>query len=161
MQENHPPADATDTRRPCAEIDRLVDHWRRIHPAGGLPGRQHFDPADLPDLLPHIWLMDVHRDPWRFRVRLVGTAIVRFSGRDVTGRWCHDIFPDFDATQSYTDIVTCSTKGIPVFRTAKLLVKQDHWLSRRVHLPLASDGGRVDVILSLTRYVRADTGQSV
>lgn len=157
MLTRDPAAMPTESGTPCPEIDKLVAHWRRIHPAQGLPGRQHFDPADLPDLLPHIWLMDVHRDPWRFRIRLVGTAIVRFAGRDTTGRWCDDAFPGFEQSPAYTDIVTCADRGIPIFRTMKLLAKDDHRLSRRVHLPLASDGSRVDVILSLTRYVRAET----
>lgn len=135
------------------DIAALVAYWQRIHPAEGLPGRQHFDPVDVPALLPHIWLMDVHRNPWRFRVRLVGTAIVAFSGRDSTGRWCDEAFPTFARSEAYTHIVACADRGIPSFCTAKLLVKDDHRLSQRVHLPLAADGRQVDMILSLTRYI--------
>ena len=137
------------------QITELVAYWRRIHPVGGdLPGRQHFDPTEVHALLPHIWLMDVFRDPWRFRVRLVGTAIVEFAGRDITGRWCDEAFPNFEASDAYQPILTCADRGVPTFRTARLLVKDDHRLSQRVHLPLAADGRRVDGILSLTRYVR-------
>ena len=135
------------------DIGELVAYWRRIHPGDGLTGRRHFDPSDVPVLLPHIWLLDVFRAPWRFRVRLVGTAIVAFAGRDTTGRWCEDAFPNFERSEAYTDIVTCAERGVPAFRTARLLVKDDHRLSQRVHLPLATDGRTVDVILSLTRYI--------
>lgn len=135
------------------DIGELVAYWRRIHPAAGLPGRRHFDPADIPALLPHIWLMDVFRAPWRFRIRLVGTAVVAFSGRDTTGRWCDEAFPGFEQSEAYIHIVECAERGVPTFCTARLLVKNDHRLSQRVHLPLAADGRTVDVILSLTRYV--------
>lgn len=41
-----PPADCEP------KIRAAYDYWRRIHPAQGLPGRQHFDPANIPRLLP-------------------------------------------------------------------------------------------------------------
>lgn len=136
-----------------ADIAALVAYWCAIHPAGALPGRQHFDPAAISTLLPHVWLMDVFRDPWRFRIRLVGTAIVAFAGRDSTGLWCDEAFPGFAASDAYLPILRCAAEGVPTFHTAPLLVKTDHRLSQRVHLPLAADGRTVDVILTLTRYV--------
>src|SRR3546814_9213349 len=45
------------------DIAALVAYWHSIHPPQGLPGRRHFDPVDVPWLLPHIWLLDVFRDP--------------------------------------------------------------------------------------------------
>ena len=50
------------------------------------------------------------------------------------------------------DASVMSTESIG---TTRLLVKNDHRLSQRVHLPLATDGRRPDVIVSLTRYVKA------
>lgn len=141
------------------DIGELVAYWRRIHPADGLPGRRHFDPSDIPALLPHIWLLDVFRDPWKFRIRLVGTAVVAFAGRDTTGRWCDEAFPGFEQSEAYGPIVECAASGVPTFCTARLLVKSDHRLSQRVHLPLATDGRTVDVILSLTRYVLPPGGR--
>jgi hypothetical protein len=64
------------------EIVALFDYWRSKAPAEGtLPGRRHIDPLDVPRLLPHIWLVDVVDEPRRFRVRLLGTALVE------TGTW--------------------------------------------------------------------------
>ena len=140
------------------DIGDLLAYWRHIHPATGLPGRRHFDPSDVTALLPHIWLMDVFREPWRFRIRLVGTAIVAFSGRDTTGRWCDDAFPGFENSDAYGPILACARDGVPTVRTARLLVQAVHRLSQRVHLPLAADGRTVDVILTLTRYVLPSDG---
>src|SRR3546814_18827524 len=58
------------------KIKALLAYWQSIHPAGGgLPGRRHLDPVDIPELLPNIWMIDVKRGPLRFRFRLVGTEI--------------------------------------------------------------------------------------
>ncbi len=135
------------------EIAAIVDYWTSIAPPDGLPGRQHFDPADIPELLPHVWLTDVFRAPWRFRIRLVGTAVVDYAGRDSTGKWCTEQFPNFEESAGYRDMVRCAGQGVPVFRTARQLAVDGPRQSQRVHLPLAENGRDVDIILSLTRYV--------
>ena len=47
-----------DTTMPAAawhpKTRRVHDYWREIHPGKNLPGRQHFDPLDIPDLMPQI-----------------------------------------------------------------------------------------------------------
>ena len=139
----------------CEEIRRLADYWRHIHPAEGLPGRQHLDPLDIPDLLANLWLVDVHRSPWRFRVRLIGTAIVSFVGADHTGQWMHEVFSGFEKTDAHRDLVTCVTDGRPIACTARLVSdpERTHVRAQRIHLPLATDGRTPDMILSLTQYL--------
>src|SRR3546814_691455 len=105
------------------DIAALVAYWHSIHPPQGLPGRRHFDPVDVPWLLPHIWLLDVFRDPWRFRMRLVGTGIVAHAGRDSTGRWLDDAFPNLRQTDAHLVIVHCPEHGVPVSRAAPLPIK--------------------------------------
>ena len=63
--------------------------------AGRLPGRQHVSPFDIVPLLPRVWLLDVVRDPLRFRYRLVRTGEVRTLGREVTGQWIDEAHPEF------------------------------------------------------------------
>jgi len=52
---------------PC--FRRLADYLAAKAPAGKLPGRQHIDPLEIPDLLSWIMLIDA------FRTRLTGDAI--------------------------------------------------------------------------------------
>ena len=60
------------------KVSALYEYWKSITPdPGRLPGRQHLDPADIPTLLPNIWLLDVLEAPLRFRYRLIGTEINR------------------------------------------------------------------------------------
>lgn len=139
----------------CEGVRRLAEYWEHIRPAGRLPGRQHLDPLDIPDLLANLWLVDVHRSPWRFRVRLIGTAIVSFVGADHTGQWMHEVFPGFEKTGAYRDLVACAADGRPVARTARLVSNPERTYVRaqRIHLPLAADGRTPDMILSLTQYL--------
>src|SRR6266849_5312118 len=56
-------------------IRALYDYWCGIHPTEAiLPGRQHVEPLDLAEVLRWLWLVDVQREPLRFRYRLVGTG---------------------------------------------------------------------------------------
>lgn len=146
-----------DELPPCDEqIIRMHRYWRDIRPAGSLmPGRPHLDPAAIPRLLPTIRLYDVHRDPWRFRYRLVGTELVRTLGRDPTGTWYHENVECAESTRSHADLVfvaegkgICYRRGFPL----QLAPNKDHVSSERILLPLARDGTVVDMVLGFTVY---------
>lgn len=69
-------------------VQRLHEYWRsKIAAQGSVPLRRDIDPIELPDLLPCLMLLDVERDPLRFRYRLVGTRVVDFSYHDFTGTY--------------------------------------------------------------------------
>src|SRR5688572_27444072 len=69
-------------------VHRLHEYWRsKAGAQGSVPRRRDIDPTELPDLLPNLMLLDVERNPLRFRYRLVGTRIVDFSYRDFTGTY--------------------------------------------------------------------------
>src|SRR5260221_14317471 len=68
-------------------LQRLYEYWKAIHPLQGLPGRQEFDPAAVPDLLPNLWMLDVQREPFRLRYRLFGTSIPYPAPGATTGQW--------------------------------------------------------------------------
>src|ERR1700722_9194073 len=138
-------------------IRALFDYWRRIAPAGRLPGRQHLDPVAIPSLLPHLWLLCVAPAPasplgWHFRYRLVGTELVRVFGRDPTGQLFHEAWPLLTSAGGvYPHHVAVVETRRPSFRRGRSLYDSQrdyHWLER-ILLPLARDGEQVDVILAL------------
>jgi hypothetical protein len=142
---------------PCAaNIEALHRYWRDIRPAQSLmPGRQHLDPAAIPALLPTIRLYDVHRDPWRFRYRLVGTELVRVLGRDPTGSWFDDQLANDGGTRSRVDLIfVAEGRGISYRRGFPLHFQPDkhHLSSERILLPLARNGSDVDIVLGCTVY---------
>jgi hypothetical protein len=142
---------------PCdAKIAVLHRYWCDIRPIGApIPGRQHLDPADIPALLPTIRLYDVHRDPWRFKYRLVGTGLVRMFGRDPTGSWFDDGFAQAGGTHSHADLVfVAEGRGISYRRgfPPHFLPRKNHMTSERILLPLARNGSDVDIVLGFTVF---------
>lgn len=115
---------------------------------GRLPSRASIDPAELPKLLPHIFLVGVERDPLRFRFRLIGTQVCSWAGRDMTGRYTDD--PEYGprgpiVSQQYAEVVAqrCPLYSEqPAARPDRGYIYYD-----RIVLPLASDGKAVDLLL--------------
>lgn len=139
-------------------VGAIVDYWCSIHPPQGLPGRQHFDPVDVPKLLSNIGLIDVQNSPRRFRIRLYGTALVSVMGEDYTGKWYDELFENFEKTGQYTDFCHVVDTHSPHWRRGALRIPTDrdfHFLER-VHLPLASDGKNVDMILTFAVFFDGD-----
>lgn len=138
-------------------VRRLDEYWRGAHPpGGGLPGRQHIDPTAIPELLPWLWMLDVERDPLRFRYRLVGTEQVSAMAADLTGRYLDEAHPRFLTLLTYPDYVAAAERsevryyrGPPVFH-----INKDYVLIERLLLPLATDGSEVDKLLAITVYFR-------
>lgn len=132
------------------KIRAIFDYWRAVHPAVGLPGRQHIDPVDIRSLLPNVWLMDVLRDPVRFRLRLLGTRIVAYAGEDNTGKWVHELWPDSNVAPLREVVETGHPilwRGPSHFRPEK-----SYFELERIRLPLARDGVTVDMIFGLTVF---------
>lgn len=131
-----------------------MSYWEAIGPVGGLPGRQHFDPIDVPSILANIWLIDVQGEPLRFRFRLVGTRVVEFLGRDPTGLWIDEAYPSFSGSPTERDFMACVTAGAPRWRRGPPFMEadKDYAQVERVALPLAADGKNVDMLLCLSLY---------
>jgi hypothetical protein len=136
-------------------LRRGIAYWHAIHPPEGLPGRQHLDPVDIPDLLPHMRLVDVEGDPPRFRVRLVGSQIVAFFGQDLTGRWYHEEFDSFFGSRTEKDFVASMRTHQPSWRRGNPLFVsgKDFRITERVFLPFARDGREVDMFLNLVVFL--------
>jgi hypothetical protein len=139
-------------------IWRIFDYWRRISPSETvLPGRQHLEPLDLPEVLRWVWLVDVQREPLRFRYRLVGTGHRDAMGADLTGRWVDEVFPGFARLRAHADLVAAAGGETRYCRRApELPVEKGLVRMERVVLPLARDGVTVDMLLGLSLFTRAD-----
>jgi hypothetical protein len=135
----------------CHEkVRQIVDYWVAIHPPAGLPGRQHFEPLDVPALLPNIRLLDVVGNLPRFRVRLMGTKVREFMGEEQTGRWLDEVFPNLHGSLTNTELVKTVTMKVPRWRRGKPAVALDRKFldMERCYLPFAQDGKTVDMVLT-------------
>lgn len=135
-------------------IAAIVEYWRSIAPEGALPGRQHFDPIDIPRMLQDVWLIDVHRDPLDFSFRLVGTGVAAYFGDDPTGARLEDVFDNFEDTLAYRDFCDVVTNGAPSWRRGQPMLAPASKIERleRVYLPLARNGNDVDMIFCYTAF---------
>jgi hypothetical protein len=141
-----------------ARIRRVFEYWRAIRPAADrLPGRQHVEPADLPELLRWLWLVDIQREPLRFRYRLVGTGHRQVIGQDLTGKWIDEAFGDLRRTEGDADFAAVAD-GEPRYRRSAPPFPVDgrYVAMERLLLPLARDGVAIDMMLGVTLYRRTD-----
>ena len=138
-------------------ITALYQYWLGIHPAAGLPGRQHVDPCAVAPLLPHVFMVDVARDPLRFKYRLIGTEYVRLIGKDVTGRYLDEVHPGFHGMvlRQYVDAAELNR---PAYRKGPVLYANPdrRYLGmERLLVPLARNGAEVDMLLGAVVYIPA------
>ena len=135
-------------------ILRLYRYWRSIHPnGGGLPSRRDLDPLDLADILPWIWMVDIQREPLRFKFRLMGTEHVHAIGFDPTGMWIDEAFPDFLTGPGYPDYRYLAEEAAPSYRKGPAHYHvSDYKIIERIMLPLAGNGSDCGIILAATVY---------
>lgn len=165
------PGDATEiatraaaNRRTLEQVEREAASWLTrdfagamlaIHPPDALPPRSAFDPVEVPKLLPHLILVTVERNPYRFLVKLTGQSMRDAIKTTLSGHYLQDFletmpsmrFPIEDRMQ------VCET-GLAVYglRQPRTQIAFDFARIEYLHMPFASDGYRVDRILSLFAY---------
>ena len=147
-----------------ASVRELLSHWIAIHPGDRIPARAEFDPLSVPRVLPSLVLTDVERDPYRFRVRVMGTAVVEAMGEDFTGRYLDEVWPNADEQLLVRHRVEVVESGLPNYRygVSPTSFRLDFAALERVFLPFAANGEDVDVILSAIVYMqpaRRDEGR--
>src|SRR5438874_11649731 len=102
------PADLQNPR-----LRRLYEYWNSRRGARMMPSRDELDPLEMRFILGNLLLVDVLRDPVRFRIRLHGSEMARRAGYDLTGRMLDEL-PDTQfgalARQSFTAVVET---GVP------------------------------------------------
>lgn len=133
------------------KIRAVYDYWLSIHPAEGLPGRQHFDPLDIPALLANIYLIDVAPDGAEFTFRLMGTRAEAFFGANYTGQPVRNAYVSDHNSRTYADIAAMLKDRLPRWRRGPTYYVRNRELAlvERVYLPLARDAATVDIVLGL------------
>ncbi|HLZ67992.1 MAG TPA: PAS domain-containing protein [Aliidongia sp.] len=138
------------------ELRELHSLWQRIRGDRRMPARCDFDPAEVPKLLPDMFLVDVLPNApveQRFRVRLQGTAQVDYFGADWTGRFLHEMIDQASADRF------CAVGDYVVVTRAPWMSTGDlYWVPEKpfykfetLLLPLSEDDATVNMILGITR----------
>jgi hypothetical protein len=140
-----------DLRRQLGDPDMIAiyDYWQDQRRGRRMPSRRDIDPIDLPRHLANLMLIDVEREPLRFRYRLVGTRVVDASAEDRTGAY-------FDAVHFFavnpvvmTEYKQAVESGEPILSVEpfKNFINDTTYPVERLILPLSNDGETVDMLL--------------
>jgi len=133
-------------------LARLYDYWLTRKGSRRFPSRSDIDPIDFRYILGHLMLVDVLRDPLRFRVRLHGSDMARRANYDLTGKFLDDL-PIAD----YRDYVIDRCKGL-VADGEPILVHHNRVLDFRLRqyealwLPFSESGVEVTMLLCALIY---------
>jgi hypothetical protein len=132
----------------------LLAHWQAISPQGRLPGRQHFEPMAVPQLLPNLWLLDVVDGGMDFRVRVTGTAIEEAGAWAQTGARISEVFPPAESGALLHELRRVVRTGRPLWQQHGRHMTQTGALAsvERLAVPLAADGVQVDMVLGLSVF---------
>ena len=139
-----------------AEFRELLAYWQSKLEAGRLPGRQHIDPTELQARhLSQLLLLDVvevapTRPRYRYRFRVAGTGFSAIAGRDVTGLHYDEIGAPERTLPVIRALDLVVERKAPVYLSGRLSIpSQDYIWVKRLGLPLAQDGDKVDMILAI------------
>ena len=132
------------------EFEAIQDRWKELCKNGRLPGRSDFPVESLTPWIGHIQIVERVRDgdTVRHRVRLVGTRIVYYEGRDNTGKFLDDVIPVDQRDELLGPYRRCAESRTPVY--SAFFNCSDAAISsqlERLILPLAADGKTVDQFL--------------
>jgi len=149
----------TDTSAWNPKVARFYAYWLSLKPEQGLPGRQHFDPMDIPDLIARIWMLDVLREPLRYRYRLAGTKEVETLQREVTGQMFEDVHPQsYNREETTGRFFESVEKGVVTYRKGNVIAlhKKEHLTVENCVAPLARDGQLVDLLVGFSILYTTD-----
>ena len=139
-----------DLRHP--NLVRLYRHWDEVRRRRAMPSRADVDPLSLPELLGNLILIDVLREPLRFRYRLIGSHLTARVKRDMTGKFFDDVPEPLYRQRLYDWHGGCVEEKAPrAGVTARRLL--DRWEPYEIlTLPLSSNGADVDMTLTGLYY---------
>ena len=137
------------------EQRQLFDYWRSKCGTRQMPSRHDVRPADIPRLLPYVTLIDVLEEGRRMRVRLAGTQLREFFGREITGAYLDDL--DLGGRPTYWAAANERlTQGLPAQGILPVHRPRGEFVTRFwVRLPLSNDARRVNMIIGYDAFVFA------
>jgi len=138
------------------ELRLLVALWDEKRAGRIAPDRADFSPFVLRPYLPRVLIYEIvqENDRRRFRIRLYGTLVSQYSGRDPTGKFVDEIMSE----QAYTDFnngLSWATENAKPLRAAGsyYFVDRSFVQFESVTLPLTiGQRGEIEQLINITYY---------
>jgi hypothetical protein len=136
-------------------VATIFAYWDSKRGARRMPRRADLDPVDLRGLVNNVALYDVVEPGARYRVRLVGSDIVAFDGRNTIGEWVGAGKPPEIVAQMNSMLTSIVTGRAPRFRAGLAYWSGDKAYRRfeSCFLPLSPDDNAVTMILNAVSFV--------
>ncbi len=141
-------------------VTAIFSYWEHKRGTRRMPSRADIDPVELRALVNNIELYDVVEPQFcgemgpLYRVRLVGSDIVEFDGRNTTGEWVGTDKPPELAAQITGMLTSIVASRAPRFRTGVVYWNRDKTYRRfeSCFLPLSPDDDAVNMILNAVAF---------
>ncbi len=128
-------------------LRRLFAYWLEKRGDRLFPAKAEIDPVEFSYILGYVTLVDVERDPRRYRFRLDGSILVELSGADYTGRYLHELPGEEYVAfikDTYDRVVD---SGEPHRYRKNGLFDQQHFSEETIILPLGDSPPHVDMLM--------------
>ena len=142
---------ARDLAAPSDPITaEIFQYWDGKRGSRRMPRRTDIDPTELRGLVHNLMLFDVVETGRLYRVRLVGGAIVDFTGFNITGEWAETRMPPAAAAQMIEILTSVVVRRAPRFRAGRAYwhVDKSYRHYEACFLPLSPSDDRVDKIMT-------------
>ena len=142
----------TQKAAPSLELDdsrlrRLFAYWLEKRGDRPFPAKAEIDPVEFSYILGYVTLVDVERDPRRYRFRLDGSILVALSGTDYTGRYLDELpgeqYVAF-ITETYDRVID---SGEPFRYRKNELLDQQLFSEETIILPIGDAPPKVDMLV--------------
>lgn len=139
-----------ETARDEVHVQCLA-YWNRLRAGRRFPTRRDIDPIALKRFLPWLHMYDLWEND-AFRVRLLGSEIVRLAGGDLTGATGGPGDGDPKIDRAAAVLAEVAHGGAPVLTSVEASALPGAWHTQldTLWLPLSEDGTRVDTVLAAT-----------
>lgn len=130
-------------------LRRLYREWDLRRAGRAMPARGDFDATELKYILGHLSLIDVLRQPLRFRYRVHATQAAERLGFDITGKPL-DRLPNAEyhaLIQAHHESVVRQRQPVLVLRDRRFSDSRT-WKCEALSLPLSASGGEIDMLMS-------------
>jgi hypothetical protein len=127
-------------------VKLVYGYWALKAAAGALPRRSDIRWEELRGLASYVGMVDVLKDPLRFRIRFFGTQLVQWAGRDHTGSVIEE------GTSGAERLVFDDYRSVVETRQPRYDERSAAWPGNGYHrferivAPLSSDGKTVDML---------------
>jgi hypothetical protein len=134
------------------KLMRMLAYWQSLCTCGRLPERTAIDPLSIPELLPHILLLDVEKNDFRFR--LVGETVNQRYGGHIKGQSFKELLSGEILAETMEEHICCIRSHAPVFtrNTIETIDSNDCKLYQRLILPLSDSGLDVQSIAGVMHF---------